>query len=70
MKPLFLIILLVLGIGVGSTLLTNALICAFIGNLHGYYPDVIPAIGWTETFSLFLPLYVLGFMGALWSSKS
>lgn len=67
---MFLIILLVIGVGTASTLLTNALICAFIGNLHAYFPDTIPAIGWTETFSLFLPLYVIVFIGAVWSSRS
>lgn len=65
---MFFVILLMLGIGTASVLFTNALICAFIGNLHGYFP-VIPAIGWTETFSLFLPLYVIGFTAGLWTTR-
>lgn len=50
---MFLLLLLPVVLGV-----SNGLIMLFIGNLHHVSPEFIPALGFWETMSLMLPLYV------------
>lgn len=37
----------------------------FIGNLHAVNPDLVPALGYGETFSLMLPLYALSLVSLI-----
>lgn len=43
---------------VAALVVSNGLIMLFIGNLHHVSPELIPALGFWDTLSLMLPLYV------------
>lgn len=50
-------------------LLINGLIMMFIGNISAVSPELIPALSYSETFSLMLPLYAMSLIGGLFSAK-
>lgn len=47
-----LLVIMVYGVG-------NGLIMLFVGNVHAANPDLLPALGYGDTFLLMLPLYLL-----------
>lgn len=49
----------------GLLTLVNSLIMAFIGNLHHAAPEIVPALSYGDTFSLMIPIYLLGIFGLI-----